>query len=177
MDLREKKTRRSITNAFLQLRSKKPLERITVKELSELAEISKATFYLHYKDIYDLSDTLEKEVIQNVLNSIPHPEMMLTNSGQFVHDLFTAFHVQQSLIDILFSGSQSSVLPLSIEKELKQYIFQIYPELKENAQANILLSYQIQGGYYAYKENRESFGEDYVVEVISDVTKNYYQNL
>ena len=31
MDLREKKTRRSIQNAFLQLRAHKPLERITVK--------------------------------------------------------------------------------------------------------------------------------------------------
>ena len=58
MDLRERKTKRAIKDAFLQLRVKKPLERIRVKELSELAQISKATFYLHYKDIYDLSEQL-----------------------------------------------------------------------------------------------------------------------
>jgi hypothetical protein len=52
----------------------------------------------------------------------------------------------------------------------------MYPDLRENAQANILLTYQIQGGYYAYKENRDSFGEDYVVAVISDVTQNYYES-
>ena len=63
MDLREKKTKRSIKKAFLQLRAQKPLEKITIKELSELAEISKATFYLHYKDIYDLSSQLQNEVI------------------------------------------------------------------------------------------------------------------
>ncbi|MBR3282470.1 MAG: TetR/AcrR family transcriptional regulator [Ruminococcus sp.] len=45
MDMRIEKTRRSIINAFLQLRAKKPLEKITVKELSALAEINKATFY------------------------------------------------------------------------------------------------------------------------------------
>ena len=56
MDLREKKTKRNIRNAFIELRAKKPLERISIKELAELAEISKATFYLHYKDIYDLSE-------------------------------------------------------------------------------------------------------------------------
>ena len=55
MDLRTEKTKRSIINSFLELRSRKPLEKITVKELSEKAEINKATFYLHYHDIYDLS--------------------------------------------------------------------------------------------------------------------------
>lgn len=45
MDMRIEKTRRSIINAFLQLRAQKPLEKITVKELSALAEINKATMY------------------------------------------------------------------------------------------------------------------------------------
>ena len=67
MDKREIKTKRSIKNAFLKLRSKKSIEQITVKELAEEAEISKATFYLHYRDIYDLSDTLGTEVIENIL--------------------------------------------------------------------------------------------------------------
>ena len=66
MDLREKRTKRNIKNAFISLRKTKALERITVKELAELAEISKATFYLHYCDIYDLSDQLQKEVIQDI---------------------------------------------------------------------------------------------------------------
>ena len=60
MDLRTRKTKKALHNAFLQLRAKKDLERITVKELTELAEVSKATFYLHYRDIYDLSDHLQR---------------------------------------------------------------------------------------------------------------------
>ena len=32
MDLREKKTKRNIRNAFIELRAKKPLERISIKE-------------------------------------------------------------------------------------------------------------------------------------------------
>ena len=38
MDLREKKTLRAIRTAFLQLRGQRPLEKITVKELCELAD-------------------------------------------------------------------------------------------------------------------------------------------
>ena len=48
MDLRIQKTRAAIKSAFLELRRKKPIEKITVTELAKLAEINKATFYLHY---------------------------------------------------------------------------------------------------------------------------------
>ena len=58
MDLRIEKTERGIKNAFIELRSRKPLEKITVKELCESARINKSTFYAHYKDIYDLSDAM-----------------------------------------------------------------------------------------------------------------------
>ena len=51
MDLRVEKTERGIKNAFIELRSKKPLEKITIKELCELACINKSTFYSHYRDI------------------------------------------------------------------------------------------------------------------------------
>ena len=61
MDLRKQRTKNSIINAFIQLRAKKPLEKITVTELAELAYINKATFYTYYQDIYDLSEQLETE--------------------------------------------------------------------------------------------------------------------
>lgn len=66
MDLRMKKTLAAIRNAFIELRSHKPLEKITIKELTEKAEISKATFYLHYQDVYDLSSSIQEEVIDEV---------------------------------------------------------------------------------------------------------------
>ena len=87
MDLRVKKTKASIINAFLTLRSKKPLERISVTELSAAAQINKATFYLHYKDIYDLSETLENELFENVFGSIEHPDAVLTDPKLFVREL------------------------------------------------------------------------------------------
>ena len=40
MDLRTRKTLTAIRNAFIKLRSHKPLEKITVKELTNEAQIS-----------------------------------------------------------------------------------------------------------------------------------------
>ena len=172
MDLREKKTKRSIKNAFIKLRSTKPLERITIKELVESAEISKATFYLHYRDIYDLSDSLQKELIQNILQSLDQPELFLSDTTAFTSALFYAFSDHHAMIEILFSGSQSAILPLSIEKELKEYIFKIIPSARDNAKFNILLTYQILGGYHAYQQYYPNYGIDYIVDVIKEITGN-----
>ena len=171
MDLREKKTKRNIRNAFIEVRCQKALERITIKELAEKAEISKATFYLHYKDIYDLSDALQKEVIQNVLTDIKDPQIVLTNTEQFTIELFHSFHSHQNLINILFSGSQASIFPISIERELKQYIFNLLPHMENDAKFNIMLSYQILGSFYAWQENYKEFGSDSVIEIIGKMTQ------
>ena len=157
MDLREKKTKRSIKQAFLQLREQKPLERITIKELAELAEISKATFYLHYKDIYDLSGQLETEVIQDVLRRIDHPADFLTDPSLFLTELVGAFQSCQQSIDVLFSGSRERVLPENLEQGLRQHICDIAPQLRDDADFQVLLTYQVQGGYYAYMKNRQRY--------------------
>lgn len=171
MDLREKKTRRNIYDAFMKLRAKKPLERITIKELTELAEISKATFYLHYKDIYDLSDQLQKEVIEDVLSSISDLELIYTRPPRFTFELFHAFIKYQPQIEILFSGSQMAILPMSIEKAIKKVYFTVRPEMEQNATANVQLTYQIMGGYYAFEANRKKFGDEFVINVIDGLTK------
>ena len=91
MDLREKKTKRSIAAAFLALRAAKPLERITIRELAEKAEISKATFYLHYRDIYALADELEKQTIQSIMTDIRDPESLVSDPARFTHEMVRAF--------------------------------------------------------------------------------------
>ncbi len=171
MDLREKKTKRSIKNAFIKLRSQKPLERISVKELAELAEISKATFYLHYHDIYDLSDHLQKEVIQNILDSLGQPDIFFADEAQFTRGLFKAFLAQQSLIDILFSGSQAAVLPISIEEELRKYISKQFPEYLSHAESDITLTYKIQGGFYAYQQHHKKHDITLIIDTINQFSQ------
>ena len=88
MDLRIQKTRQNIFQAFIELREKYPLEKITVKELTERAQISKQTFYLHYRDMYDLSERIEQSMIQEMLKELPYPENILTHTGECPDCLF-----------------------------------------------------------------------------------------
>ena len=70
MDIRIQKTQAAIKNAFFELRAQKSVEKITVKELCQRAQINKSTFYTHYDDIYALSDAMQAEAIAFVLGTI-----------------------------------------------------------------------------------------------------------
>lgn len=58
MSRNTKNTRMNIYNAFITLRKKKSLEKLTIRELCDTAGINRSTFYAYYHDIYDLSDKI-----------------------------------------------------------------------------------------------------------------------
>ena len=52
-------TKQRLYQALITLLQQKSLREITVRELTELAGISRGTFYFHYADIYALMDQME----------------------------------------------------------------------------------------------------------------------
>ena len=163
MDLRIQKTEKAIKNAFLELRARKPLEKITVKELCGLALINKSTFYSHYDDIYALSEAMEQETVASIIGSIDHLKDYTTdNPDAFTRELCLAFMSQISLIKILFSGRELSHLGIRLDKALKEVIFRKYPEYENDLEKQILLSYSIQGTYYAYLSNPDADTDTFV---------------
>ena len=55
-----------------------------------------------------------------------------------------------------------------IENSLKDIIFLLRPEYKENAAANILFTFSIYGGFYAFDKCRH-FGKEAVIDSLSEI--------
>lgn len=177
MDTREMKTKRAISNAFLAIRVKKPLERITVKELCEEAEISKATFYIHYRDIFDLSDTLQQRTIEEILSHVTNPRDMVDDPRKSAKEMIDGFYASRSMVNILFSGSQFSKLPEKIEAQIKEILFAEMPELKNNAYANIRITYQLMGTFYAFYKYENEFGFDECFKSVDRIHKLFESDI
>ena len=75
MDRRQRKTRQAIFNAFILLLSKKNYNNITVGEIIELADIGRATFYLHF----ETKDFLLKDLCQELFDHLFYAENNLDN--------------------------------------------------------------------------------------------------
>lgn len=61
-DIRVKRTKKLIKKGLAELSKTKSISKITVKELTDHIEINRGTFYLHYKDIYELIEAIENEL-------------------------------------------------------------------------------------------------------------------
>lgn len=72
-DTRVKRTKKLIRQGLAELSKTKSLSKITVKELTDLVEINRGTFYLHYKDIADLVESIETNLYNDLgefINSV-----------------------------------------------------------------------------------------------------------
>lgn len=65
-DRRVKYTKMVIRESFIKALSRKPITKITVKEICEGADVNRATFYMHYSDQYDLLRKIEEEIIEDI---------------------------------------------------------------------------------------------------------------
>ena len=73
-DRRVRRTRRQLQEALAALMREKDLKDITVRELTERADVNRGTFYSHYQDLYDLREQMEEELfrqLSQVLSACP----------------------------------------------------------------------------------------------------------
>lgn len=59
-------TKANLKDAFWKLYTEKPIEKISIKEITDLAGYNRGTFYLYYKDVYDIFSQIEDEVLCKV---------------------------------------------------------------------------------------------------------------
>ncbi len=65
-DRRIRKTKKLLRDTLIELMNEKSIENITIKDLTERADLNRGTFYLHYRDIFDLLDQCEIEMLQEM---------------------------------------------------------------------------------------------------------------
>ena len=65
-DRRVRKTKALIRQSLTELLKVKELNGISVSELTKLSDISRGTFYLHYKNVFDLFEQTENELVEDV---------------------------------------------------------------------------------------------------------------
>ncbi|MEQ2444768.1 TetR-like C-terminal domain-containing protein [Pseudoflavonifractor sp. CLA-AP-H29] len=67
---RTRLTKRLLRESLLGLLEEKPVERITVKELCERAELNRSTFYAYYQDVVQLYYEMGNELVDALLDYV-----------------------------------------------------------------------------------------------------------
>lgn len=143
-DLRIIKTKAAIKEAFMELLKEKPFEQILIKDITKEAMINRSTFYLHYKNKYDLMEMLENETIENLekFANLITPESLsdalnkdeplphLIPVMQYISDNIVIFQLISkrdngdpffTKISTIFSNKLQQCLHIQIDDELNGY--------------------------------------------------------
>ncbi len=130
-DKRIIKTKKAITEAFMQLTMEKEIEKITVSDIAEKAYINRSTFYLHYADARDVMNDIEREMGDNIYSCIENFDtdkpyestytllISLTNAIDKV-DSFKNFLLHSKCSEYLTAKMKKLFVEKGIESALKR---------------------------------------------------------
>ncbi len=155
-DRRISRTKKSISTAFLHLLKNNDISKITIKELCDLADINRKTFYMHYNSVGDVLSEIENTIIQGFEKNIQiiknkKTEMTITDIFFCISELLnnnsdTIYQLVQ--IDELYG------LERKVKSALKNTILQtIIEEYTNNINViNLSMEYIISGVVSMYIE-------------------------
>lgn len=103
LDRRVRKTRRILRECLTRLLKEKKIQDITVRELADMADINRGTFYLHYKDVFDLLEQIEQELTEELEDILEHHSVdeLLSRPSLLFSDLYPTVQENADIITIL----------------------------------------------------------------------------
>ncbi len=96
-DKRVIRTKKAIKEALFRIMEEKDISSISISELTQEANVNRRTFYTHYRNITDILDEIESNLVEALGKLIQ--EMDLRASWQSAYDLFIGL---DSLITVEF---------------------------------------------------------------------------
>ena len=86
-DRRVRRTKKLLSQGLIELMQHKQVKDITVRELAERVDVNRGTFYLYYRDIFDLLERLEEDLFEQLnevisRTGVPYSYQQLTKMVQ-----------------------------------------------------------------------------------------------
>jgi AcrR family transcriptional regulator len=178
IDRRTQYTQSVIKEAFIQLLQKMPIEKISVTEVCKMAEINRGTFYIHYRDPYDVLNQLENEYANKMIDSI----RQIMEDGQYHHDLALLLHktvvADDTLRLLLTSNPRSSnliqLLNRGVETILQPNLIKQYGFSEE--EAHVVITFLFSGclavDMYLLNKNSPPQEVEKMIDVINGVIRD-----
>ena len=99
-DRRVQYTKMVLKQGLLELMADRPISRITIKDICDLADVNRGTFYTHYNDQYDLLRQIEDDLDAEIKATITKGH---SESSDVTEEILSSIAAQNSLCKILFS--------------------------------------------------------------------------
>lgn len=118
-DRRARRSRRLLKESLLELMKRKPFSDISVRDVTDAADMNRGTFYLHYSGTLELLKSLEEDLLSEIQSLVDAhmQETVAVGSVAPVFEPVLDFAIDhRETCTILFSGSEASGFFLAIQR-------------------------------------------------------------
>jgi len=138
-DNARKKTRDKIINAFWSQYKIKPIEKITVKGITDACQIHRATFYLYYKDVYAVLEEIEYTLI-NSLDQVSIECFETSNDlDSYAKALFIIFQNNREYLHYLVLENKQPVFAMKYKNKLKDKFPNVFRSKVDDSKTNLII--------------------------------------
>ena len=104
-DRRVRRTKKMLTQALTRLMQEKQIKEITVRELTDLADMNRGTFYLYYRDVYDMLEKLEDSMFEALdsIAALHENDAARQETKPILLDVFRFIEENQEIVRVLLS--------------------------------------------------------------------------
>ena len=134
-----------VKNTTCELYRTKPVEKITVSEITRKAGYNRATFYDYFLDVYDLLEQIEEELINHIGEKITNT----ISNGNFANIFLEAFDDMQKNAEkyfiVLLTGEHSSKFSDKLKKSIMPVIISAFRIPTDDLKAVYALDFYLSG--------------------------------
>jgi len=136
-DRRVRRTKKLLTQALTQLMQEKQLKEITVRELTDLADMNRGTFYLYYKDIFDMLEKIEDSMFEALDEILARHVREVPEKGTIpiLLDLFSFIEENQSMCRVLLSPHGDMNFLQRLDEVLREKCLILWPGMKNASES------------------------------------------
>ncbi|MBM0065536.1 TetR/AcrR family transcriptional regulator [Alkalicoccobacillus gibsonii] len=130
IDRRKRYTRHALKEALVGLLKEKSISSITVKELCEMADINRSTFYGHYTDPYDLLEKISEEVVDDMYKTLNQYNFNEEEEALQMTEKILEYAAEKSdLCQVLLSGSADTTFKRQVMELTQRIIMKDYMKI------------------------------------------------
>lgn len=177
-DRRQVRTKRRIREALMALVMEKPLEKITIKELAERADIDRKTFYLHYASINDVLAQMQQEMLERLEAVIERYDLFQPDFDalSFFRDINGVIGEDSAFIRRMLTLDRYSFFYNQLKDSVKTYLIEKYHDQLEQTTVSpvklgLYIEYAASGVMAVYVQwiMHPEFDLDEVAQAVSEI--------
>lgn len=144
------RTQALLKDGLTELMLTKPVQNITVRELTDYVNLNRGTFYLHYKDIQDLLEHLENDMLDEFIEitNAHQPQDMHGKPFPLICDLYKFLEKNSDFVRLILVNNQEQNFENRLKDILRERCMNDWDEIFANADpklSEIYSSYVLSG--------------------------------